>query len=94
MSTCNACGISAWHPEARTCVMPDCALRQPTQLTPSAGCDPRSGAPGSTPPSGRVPVPAAAHAAAGTVVEIGDRSVAVGPGYPLPATADHQELAA
>lgn len=31
MSTCGRCGISAWHPEARTCTAPDCELRRPVE---------------------------------------------------------------
>ncbi len=35
MSTCSRCGISAWHPEARTCTIADCDLlaTRVTQLT-------------------------------------------------------------
>lgn len=32
MSTCNRCGVSAWHPEARLCTVADCELRQPADL--------------------------------------------------------------
>ena len=37
MSTCSRCGISAWHPEARSCVLPACELRAAITLPPAAG---------------------------------------------------------
>lgn len=43
MSTCR-CGCSAWHPEARTCTLPDCELRARIHDLPGYGQ--RESAPG------------------------------------------------
>jgi hypothetical protein len=39
MRTCKPCGISDWHPEARTCTVPSCELRQPITSSPAAAND-------------------------------------------------------
>lgn len=38
MSVCNRCGVSAWHPEVRSCPFTDCELRA-AQLVPAANVD-------------------------------------------------------
>lgn len=35
MIACSRCGVSAWHPEARMCLLTDCELRAP-QVLPAA----------------------------------------------------------
>lgn len=35
MSTCDRCGISAWHPDAASCTHTDCAIRR-AQALPAA----------------------------------------------------------
>lgn len=45
MTTCTRCAISDWHPEARTCQVRDCELRQPPTLSHAAAIPSLGGRP-------------------------------------------------
>jgi len=37
MTACSRCGVSAWHPDARSCSLVDCELRAPILLPETRG---------------------------------------------------------